>query len=51
MVRKRGWIERNGRTDDEPPDDDGTDDGDSGCLAGKRLAEGGDDHDHELNAI
>ena len=25
VVRKCGWIECSGRTEDEPPDDDGTD--------------------------
>lgn len=51
MVRKYGWVEYSGRTDNEPPYDENTDDTNGGCLAGKSLTEGGDDHDHELNSV
>lgn len=40
-----------GRTNDKPPDDDDTNDGNSRSLTGKSLTEGGNDHDHQLNAI
>lgn len=51
VVRKYGWVEYSGRTDNEPPYDENTDDTNGGCLAGKSLTEGGDDHDHELNSV